>query len=145
MSEVLSALLLASSSYGVSYELLYSIAKIESSLYPLAVNVSGRSYYPKTVEEALRLIEGKRNYDLGLMQINSYWVRKFNLNPEWLFDPYYNAKWGAYILSLCRKKFGNTWRAVECYHRGEGRAESYGSYSAKVCSILYGKDRCFTF
>ena len=127
MSEsVLSALFLASLLYGVSYELLYSIARIESSLYPLAVNVSGRSHYPQTKEEALRLIEGKKSYDLGLMQINSYWVRKFNLNPEWLLDPYYNAKWGAYILSLCQRKFGNSWQAVECYHRGEGRAKSYG-------------------
>ena len=145
MEKVVLALMLASAEYGVSYETLYAIAKVESSLNPLAVNVSGRSYYPGSREEALSLIKGKKNYDIGLMQINSYWVRKFSLNPVWLLDPFYNARWGAYILRYCQSKFGNTWRAVECYHRGEKRAGPYGRYSAGVCSVIYGKEACFTF
>lgn len=142
---VLFSLFFASSLYGVSYELLYSIAKVESSLHPYAVNIKGKSYYPSTKKIALRLIKGKENYDIGLMQINSFWIKKYDLKPEWLLDPFYNARWGAYILRLCQQKFGNTWRAVECYHKGERKAEHYGEYSAKICSILYGKDSCFTF
>ena len=145
MEKVVLALFLASLEYGVSYELMYAVAKVESGLHPYAVNISGRSHYPSTAEEALRLIRGKRNYDLGLMQINSYWIRKFSLKPEWLLDPGYNAKWGAYILSYCQSKFGNTWKAIDCYHRGESRAREYGTYSAKVCSVIYGKEKCFTF
>jgi len=145
MEKVLLALWFASMEYGVSYELLYALAKVESGLYPYAVNVEGRSYYPKSVKEALGLIRGKKNYDLGLMQINAYWVRKFNLKPEWLLDVEYNAKMGAAILSYCMGLFGNTWRAVECYHRGEGRAGNYGTYSARVCGVIYGKEMCFTF
>ena len=146
MSEVvLFSLFFASSLYGVSYELLYSIARAESSLHPYAVNIGGKSYYPSTKKEALRLIRGKENYDIGLMQINSFWIKKYGLKPGWLLDPFYNARWGAYILGLCQRKFGNTWRAVECYHRGEKKAKHYGKYSAKICSILYGRDSCFTF
>jgi len=85
MEKVLLALWFASMEYGVSYELLYALAKVESGLYPYAVNVEGRSF------------------------------------------------------------FGNTWRAVECYHRGEGRAGNYGTYSARVCGVIYGKEMCFTF
>ena len=142
MEKVLLALWLASFEYGVSYEVLYAVAKVESSLNPLAVNVSGRSYYPGSKEEALSLIRGKKNYDIGLMQINSYWVRKFSLDPVWLLDPFYNARWGAYILRYCQSKFGNTWKAIDCYHRGEKRARDYSFYTAKVCSILYNMDTC---
>jgi len=84
MGKVLLALWLASLEYGVPYETMYAIAKVESSLNPYAVNVERKSYYPKTEEEALRLIKGRENYDLGLMQINSYWVKKYGLNPKWL-------------------------------------------------------------
>lgn len=144
MEEVLLALWLASVEYGVSYELLYAIAKVESSLNPYAVNVEGRSYHPKTKEEALSLIRGKKRYDAGLMQINSFWVKKLNLRPEWLFEAEFNAKLGAMILRYCMSFYGNTWRAVDCYHRGESRAKDYGRYPMKVCSVLYGK-KCFTF
>lgn len=142
MEKVLLALWLAGLEYGVSYELLYSIAKVESSLHPYAVNVGGRSYYPETKEHALSLIRGKENYDVGLMQINSYWIGKFRLNPEWLLDPFYSAKWGAYILRYCQSKFGNTWRAVDCYHRGEMKAKDYSIYTFRVCAILYNMDKC---
>ena len=142
MERVVMALLLASSEYGVSFETLYAIAKVESNLHPYAVNVGGRSHYPSSPRRALSLIKGKRNYDLGLMQINSYWVRKFSLRPEWLLNPYYNAKWGAYVLRYCQSKFGNTWRAIDCYHRGEKRAKEYSLYTSKVCSILYNMDTC---
>lgn len=145
MEKVLLALWLASLEYGVSYETLYAIAMVESSLNPLAVNISGKSYYPKTKEEALRLIRKKRNYDLGLMQINSYWIRKYRIRPEWLLNVEYNAKFGASILKYCQELFGNTWQAVECYHRGESKAKGYGKYSSRVCATIYGKDKCFTF
>ena len=79
------------------------------------------------------------------MQINSYWIRKYDLKVEDLFDPYYNALWGAYILKYCQSKFGNTWQAVECYHRGEKKANRLTDYSRKVCSVIYGQSRCFTF
>jgi len=142
MEKVLLALWLASVEYGVSYKTLYAIAKVESSLNPYAVNIGGKSYFPGSKEEALKLIKGKRNYDLGLMQINSYWVRKYKLNPKWLFDPYYNAKFGAYVLSYCISLHGNSWKAIDCYYRGEKRAKDYSVYSMKVCSVIYGRERC---
>ena len=142
MEAILLALWLAAGEYGVSYELLYAVAKVESSLYPYAVHVDGRSYYPETKEQALSLIKGKKNYDLGLMQINSYWVRKYNVPPERLLDVYYNARFGAAILRYCFDLFGSTWKAVDCYHRGEKRAREYSLYTKKICSIVYNIDEC---
>ena len=139
MEAVLLALQVASLMYGVPYSVLYGIAKVESNLHPYAVNVEGRSYFPKSKEEALALVRGKKNYDLGLMQINSFWIRKLALNPEWLLNIEYNAKLGAMILRYCTSLFGNTWKAIDCYHRGEARAKSYSEYTAEVCSVLYGK------
>ena len=145
MNEILFALWFASIQYGVSYELLYAIAKVESGLNPYAININGKGYYPESKEFALRLIENAENYDAGLMQINSFWIEKYDLEREKLFDPYYNAMWGAYILRYCQSIFGNTWKAVECYHRGEMRANRISNYSRRVCSIIYGKELCFTF
>ena len=51
------------------------------------------------------------------MQINSYWVKKYKLDTlKLLKDPLYNIMWGAFILALCIKKYGNTWKAVGYYH-----------------------------
>jgi len=143
VDKILTALWLASLEYGVPYEILYALATVESGLNPLAVNIAGRSYYPRTREEVLRLIGGERNYDLGLMQINSYWVRKLDLRPEWLLDPGFNAKVGAFVLRYCMSRFGNTWKAIDCYHRGESRARERSSYVSRVCSVIYGKEVCF--
>jgi len=128
MKEILLALFLASQSYGVSYELLYAIAKAESNLNPHAVSVNRNG-----------------SVDIGLMQINSYWVRKYNLKEEWLFDPFYNAMWGAYILRLCMNKFGNSWKAIDCYNKGQAKAKNWSSYTFKVCKILYGGEKCKGF
>ena len=125
MNEVLIALFLAAQTYAVPYELLYAIAKVESNLnhYAIRVNRNG-------------------SIDIGLMQINSYWIEKYNLKKEWLFSPHYNAMWGAYILRLCINKFGYSWRAVDCFNKGEKKAKDWSSYTFKVCKILYGGKRC---
>ena len=119
MKEVLLALYLASLQYSVSYELLYAVALTESSLNPAALNITS-----------------ERNYDVGLMQINSFWVKKYGINPRDLYDPFYNAMWGAYILRYCQQRFGNSWKAVDCYHRGEARAKSWSLYTSRVYENL---------
>ena len=90
--------------YGVSAELLRSIAVVESDMDPRALR---------------RNADG--NFDVGLMQINSRWAPL--LGPErWshVWDPCYNVMLGAWILRLCVERYGYTWDAMACYHTGQG-------------------------
>lgn len=142
MQNLLLFLWVASIEYSVPYETLYGLAYVESSFHPYAVNYKGNSYFFSNPLRALEFIKKKKSYDAGLMQINSYWVQKYGLNPVWLFDPYYNAMLGASILRYCMDIFGNTWKAIDCYHRGEKRALEFSFYTYKVCSVIYGEEKC---
>lgn len=86
--------------YGISPVLLQAIAKVESSMNPLAIN---------------RNTNG--SYDYGLMQINSSWHDTLG-RDSWLMlsDPCFNAHVGAWILSQCIGTYGYTWEAVGCYN-----------------------------
>ncbi len=108
----------AGSTYNISPDLLWSIAKYESNLNPSAINFNKDG-----------------SYDFGLMQINSSW--KMVLGEEnWksITDPCYNVMVGAWVLSNCIKEYGYTWDAVGCYNsRSKTRQLKYAS---KIYSIL---------
>lgn len=61
-----------------------AIALQESGLNPFAVNMAGRSYYPVTREEAEQLIQraiaAGLSFDIGKMQINSWWIERLTLS-----------------------------------------------------------------
>lgn len=100
--------------------LALAIARVESGLNPWAVNVAGRGYQPATRAEASALIDQAWNrgasFDVGLMQINSYWMRKYGIDPQLLLEPRRNAIMGVWILSKEIERFGLTWQAVASYH-----------------------------
>jgi soluble lytic murein transglycosylase-like protein len=100
--------------------LALAVAQVESGLNPWAVNIGGRSYQPETREEALLLIDRAwkqgASFDVGLMQINSFWMRRFNLNPHLLLEPRNNAVMGVWILAQEIKRFGLNWKAIANYH-----------------------------
>lgn len=103
--------------YGISPQLLWSIAKTESNFNPNAIN---------------RNTNG--SYDYGIMQINSIWSKKLGKTWSELSDPCTNVKVGAWILAQCIQDYGNTWRAVGCYN---SRTPSKGDkYAAKVFSVI---------
>jgi len=105
----------AAQRYGVSADLLYAIARVESSLNPQAVN---RSHLQRT-----------GSYDIGLMQINSahlHTLSRHGIKEADLFDPCTNIKVGAWLLSDLFSRRGTTWDAV-------------GAYNA-ACSQLKGDD-----
>ncbi len=94
--------------YGVSSELLYAIAKVESGLDPRAIGDNRKN-------------GGVGNgYGIGLMQIDSSWLprlrRDFGITKEHLFDPCINLHIGAWILADNIARLGYNWEAVGAYN-----------------------------
>lgn len=114
----------------VPQRLARAIAGVESGLHPWAVNVEGEGYIPKTPEEASAIIDrawaAGRSIDVGLMQVNSYWMRKYGLDPHLLLQPRENIIMGTWILAQEIKRFGLTWRAVASYHTPVARNPERG-------------------
>lgn len=119
--------------WGAPPSLAMAIAKVESDFRPWAINIQGQSYYMSNREGALALIKKaaaqRKSYDVGLMQINSYWLRKFNLNPADVLDPKINIILGCWIISEELKRYGMTWKAIGAYHtpvaKNPDRARAY--------------------
>lgn len=96
--------------FNVSPVLLKAIAKVESNFNQRAVH---------------RNSDG--TVDVGIMQINSYWIRKIGWK-HWVRakkDACYNIYVGAWILSQCIKRYGYTWQAVSCYNAGSRYSPIY--------------------
>lgn len=90
----------AGKKYGISPQLLRAIAKTESGMRPHAMNRNPNG-----------------SYDVGVMQINSFWFPKLGLTADQLrADPCLNVMTGADILGRCIKSHGYAWEAVGCYN-----------------------------
>lgn len=90
----------AAKTYDLNPKLLEIIAMTESNLRPDAVNKNRNG-----------------TLDIGLMQINSSWIRILGLDAGYLIEnPCYNALIGARILRECIDRHGYTWEAVGCYN-----------------------------
>lgn len=86
--------------YNINPVLLHVISKTESNLNQMAINTNPNG-----------------TQDIGLMQINSSWVKSLNLDADLLLsDPCYNLKTGAEILSKCIEQYGYRWEAIGCYN-----------------------------
>ncbi len=104
--------------YGVSPQLLWAIAKVESNFNPKALNKNKN-----------------KSYDFGVMQINSSWAK--TLGEElWqsLGDPCTNVKVGAWVLAQCIQTYGYTWEAVGCYNAKNPHKRA--RYANKVYNVL---------
>ena len=113
-----------------------AVAMHESKMNPWAIydNTTKKSYLFKTREEAQLYAENAfkegRSLDHGLMQINSWWLRKFGISPGEALVPRFNVFLGVGILAHEIERYGLTWEAVAAYNVGNvsekhGRAESY--------------------
>ena len=106
--------------WNVPVRLLVAIMRQESGGRPWAVNVAGIAHQPGSRGEALEIIRDAqaagKSFDVGLMQINSTWIRRLNLPPEYALEPVNNVFIGAWILSQEIARHGLGWRAVASYH-----------------------------
>ena len=89
--------------YGVPKSLALAIARQESGFHPWIINVSGRDFRPASREEALTIAQAAlrsgRSFDVGVMQVNVYWIRKYRLPLELVLDPRANVHIGVWILA----------------------------------------------
>ena len=111
----------ASAATGIPVELLLAISHVESGFQPHALNVSGRSFFPSSIYEAMGVLKRSGdNVDIGLMQVNwSYWGNRFGLSKSELLDPQLNVLVGATILEHCIRASGSWWKGVGLYHSPE--------------------------
>lgn len=102
--------------YNISPDLLRAISKVESSLNPFALNLNN----------------GNGSIDVCHMQVNSCWKDTIGSGWDYLGNPCYCTYWGAYILSLCITRYGQTWDAVSCYNSNKALYELEGEKLEKV-------------
>ncbi len=129
--------------WGIQEELILAVAKTESSINPLAINIRGKAYYPQDRNEALALIkkasqEGK-SFDTGMMQLNVHTLKSIGVLPEIALDPYINILIGSWLLANDLRRFGHTWQAIGNYHTPVRKnPERAKAYAQKVISNLEG-------
>ena len=108
----------ASSYYRVPEQVLLAIADVESGYKEYALNVSGRPYFPKNYYSAKRIIRDNEasSMDIGIMQVNSYWFKKFGYPLKKGLDSCFDIYLGAYVLAKKISEYGYNWKGIAAYH-----------------------------
>lgn len=97
---------------------LLSIAKVESNLSKNAINKNSDG-----------------TYDIGIMQINNSWLKKYNFTDKYIFHACTNIYFGTFILKQCFDRFGYTWKGIDCYNKGL-KAKYNSKYVFRVKNVL---------
>jgi hypothetical protein len=150
----------ASKETGIPASLLEAVAKVESSLHAYAFAVWSRkkdkvldSYCRKRrkirgkylynecycssrekAEAFLTYLLSKKsvfNFSVGLMQVNSSWLKSLDVNPYQLLDPKFNVFVGALILKFYYKLEGDWIKALSRYYGSRKVSVKYVSKIAK--------------
>ena len=112
--------------------LAMAIAQVESGLRPWVLNIGGRSYPFGSKAEALAKAEQARktgqSYDVGLMQINNWWLDRYEISLEAALDPLANIYFGCWILKGEISRHATLRGAIGAYHSPDPvRADRYAS------------------
>jgi soluble lytic murein transglycosylase-like protein len=144
-AEIMPTINYVSEKTGIANWLILSVAKVESNLKPYAINVAGQSYYPGTRAEAekiinMAIVDGK-SFDVGLMQINGWWFKRYELHPTEGLDLKTNIYLGAHILRYELQRNGFKWASIGQYHsktawRAENYAEKVAHYARYYRKLL---------
>jgi hypothetical protein len=118
--------------------LLRAIAKVESGVKPWTLNIAGRGYWYESKDGALAAARAALrqglSVDVGMMQINSFWLRKYGISPEAALDPLANVYFGAWILRQELDRLGDMRAAIGSYH--SPKPEKAENYARIVLSAL---------
>ena len=121
--------------YGLPENILLSISRVESGYkkvdgvtraWPWTLNAGGDSAYFQTKEDALislkeRVKKGVTNIDIGCMQINYRWHKKFFNDLTDMISPSKNVDYGARFLKRLYQRHGSWEKAVKYYHSSKNK------------------------
>ena len=121
--------------HGLPENILLSISRVESGFrkvdgvtraWPWTLNAGGDSAYFKTKEAALDHLKektktGTTNIDIGCMQLNYRWHKKFFNNLDDMMSPEKNVDYSARFLKKLHKRHGSWEKAVKYYHSSKSK------------------------
>jgi hypothetical protein len=128
--------------YGVPVGVLYAVGLTESGLkgglHPFAMNIEGKTRFPDSAGEAMRIFRdarrnGIRLIDLGCMQINHHYHRSQFPSDAAMFDPARNVMYAARFLKSLKLKHETWAMAVARYHAGPDNNTAQKRY---VCRVI---------
>ena len=142
-SELIRLITVAEITHGIPLGLLRSIAIVESSLKPLAVNIAGQGIVAPNNLAAKSMIElnlkqGKTNIDIGLMQINYRWHKHRFMTVEAMLEPKANIEYAASLIKSLYKEHGSWHKAVRAYH--SANPQHYRRYSKRILEVWLKQD-----
>ena len=125
----------AEKKYGLPENILLSISRVESGYqkvdgvtraWPWTLNAGGDSAYFQTKEAALRSLnsrikKGATNIDVGCMQLNYRWHKKFFKSLSDMISPTKNVDYGARFLKKLHQRHGSWEKAVKYYHSSKSK------------------------
>ena len=134
--------------YGIPKNLLLSVSLTESGRrikngefisWPWTINKKGKGRFFDNKATAVNYVKeytkkGKKNIDLGCMQVNYMYHPNAFKNFYEAFDPDKNVEWAATMLKSLYAKFGTWESAVGYYH--SYRKSKRKKYSKKVFNTL---------
>ena len=134
--------------YGIPKNILLSMSLTESGRrikngefisWPWTINKKGKGKFFDNKVTAINFVKeytkkGKKNIDLGCMQVNFMYHPNAFKNFYEAFDPDKNVKWAAAMLKSLYTKFG-TWEAAVGYYHSYRRSKRK-KYSQKVFNTL---------
>ena len=134
--------------YDIPKNLLLSVSLTESGRkikngefisWPWTINRKGKGKFFDNKVTAINYVEkytkkGKKNIDLGCMQVNFMYHPNAFKNFSEAFDPDKNVEWAAAMLKSLYAKFG-TWEAAVGYYHSYRRSKRK-KYSQKVFNTL---------
>ena len=121
--------------HGLPENILLSISRVESGFrkvdgvtraWPWTLNAAGDSSYFQTKEAALdhlkeKTKKGTTNIDIGCMQLNYRWHKKFFNNLDDMMNPEKNVDYSARFLKKLYKRHGSWEKAVKYYHSSKSK------------------------
>ncbi len=126
---------------GVPEALVRAISAVESGGRPWVLNIEGQSFRFGSKKEALARAEEARadgrSFDVGLMQVNNWWLKKYDISLEAALDPAANVYFGAWILKEELRRHGSLRAVVGAYH--SPTASRANRYADQVMAALEGK------
>jgi hypothetical protein len=130
----------ASSQAGIPVDLLAAVAWAETTIFPYAINVRGKTYYFTSRAQALKALNGIKtgDVDIGLFQVNyRLWAEPLGLKKEDLLDTRVCALMGALILKYNLQRHRDPWVAIGRYHSGDmSRMRAYQTKVSRGLEII---------